>query len=365
MKMKIFDVVVVGGGVGGVAAALSVRREGKSVVLIEKGSILGGLSTTGLINWFEPLCDGKGHQLIFSICDELFRLATKYEYNTFDNKWEEKNARMVSFFDHNLFALSLNKLLVDEGVEILYETAVTDVNVNNDLVSSVEVETVEGKNIINGCSFVDASGSAVIFRNAKIPCRNGINYLVYATTTLKNGVGKPTFQYTGAFPDGSNQIGGARTYSGLKDEDVNEFLIQGQLHCLDEYEKRIIKDISTIPSMPQFRKIASIEGEYCLTKNDLFKHHDDSIGAFGAFNHPGDTYEIPFGCLYSKAIKNLFAAGRIISSDDEGWEVIRVIPVAILTGEASGLAASLYADNSLDIETLQTKLIKRGNKLHF
>ncbi|MEE1357076.1 MAG: FAD-dependent oxidoreductase, partial [Clostridia bacterium] len=63
-----YDVAVVGGGVAGVAAALAAAREGASVVLLEKLAALGGLGTVGLINWYEPLCDGKGRKIIGGIC---------------------------------------------------------------------------------------------------------------------------------------------------------------------------------------------------------------------------------------------------------------------------------------------------------
>ncbi|MBR2473185.1 MAG: FAD-dependent oxidoreductase, partial [Clostridia bacterium] len=57
---KEYDVCVVGGGVAGVAAALAAARAGVSVVLLEKAALLGGLATIGLVNWYEPICDGKG-----------------------------------------------------------------------------------------------------------------------------------------------------------------------------------------------------------------------------------------------------------------------------------------------------------------
>ena len=54
------DVIVAGGGVAGVAAALAAKRDGKDVLLLEKTTLLGGLATIGLINYFEPLCNGRG-----------------------------------------------------------------------------------------------------------------------------------------------------------------------------------------------------------------------------------------------------------------------------------------------------------------
>lgn len=360
-----YDVIVVGGGVAGVSAALSARREHRSVLLIEKLPILGGLATSGLINWFEPLCDGKGNQLIFSICEELFELSLKYGYSTFDKDWKEKHLRMVSFFDHNLFALSLNKLLLDEGIDISYESLVSDVKVKEDKIDSIEITTTDGKRWLKATEYIDASGNACLFRKAGLEVYEGQNYLVYCTTTLKDGVGRPTFQYTGAFPDGNGHPQGEKFFNGIDQDEVNEFIQKGQLRCLEDYENKKIKDLSTIPSMPQFRKIAAICGEYCLTKKDLNVHHKDSIGTYGVFYKPGEVYEIPMGCLYSQKIQNLFAAGRIISSQDDGWETIRVIPVCILTGEVAGLMASLSLDNKLFIKELQNKLLARGNKLHF
>ena len=349
-----YDVIVVGGGVAGVSAALSARRENKKVLLIEKTSVLGGLATSGLINWFEPLCDGQGHQILFSQVEEFFNLALKYGYKTY-------SPRMSSFFDHNLFALSLNKLLTEEGVDISYETSVCDVILENQSIKEIEILTVEGKSKLSADQFIDATGNAFLFRKAGVPVREGSNYLTYATISYKNGPGKPVMQMSGSALDGSGHPQGMKTFNGLKQDDVNEYVRTAQEYALNEYESGKIQDISAIPSMPQFRKIASIEGEYCLTNKDSMVHHEDSIGVFGAFNKFGELYEIPVGCLYSKKINNLYACGRIISSDDNGWEVIRVIPVAILTGEVAGLLAA----SKLPIKELQNKLSSRGIKLHF
>ena len=55
-----FDVVVAGGGIAGIAAALAASRQNKNVLLIENSYILGGLATSGLVTVYLPLCDGYG-----------------------------------------------------------------------------------------------------------------------------------------------------------------------------------------------------------------------------------------------------------------------------------------------------------------
>lgn len=364
MKRK-FDVVVVGGGVAGISAALSAAREGLNVALIEQTSLLGGLVTSGLINWFEPLCDGKGKQLIFSQTEELFNLAISYGYNTYDKNWKNNNKRMSSWFDHNVFALSLTSLLNKNGVRIFFESKVSDAKTEKNNLKSIEVVNVEGKTKIYAKAYIDASGNAILFRKTNVEVRHGSNYLVYATTTNKNGIGKPAVQFTGGRANGYGHPEGLKCFDGLNQEDVDEFLVRGQELALEKYKNGTIKDIASVPSIPQFRKIASIIGEYTLDNKDLCVHHQDSIGTFASFYNPGDVYEIPFGCLYSKKISNLFAAGRIISSDNDGWEVIRVIPVGMLTGEVAGVAANLYIKKELNIINLQNRLIEKGIKLHY
>ena len=67
MKKK-YDVIVCGGGVAGVAAAVTAANQGFSTLLLEKSNILGGLGTLGLINLFVPMCNGRGKQIIFGLC---------------------------------------------------------------------------------------------------------------------------------------------------------------------------------------------------------------------------------------------------------------------------------------------------------
>ncbi|MBQ2337452.1 MAG: FAD-dependent oxidoreductase, partial [Victivallales bacterium] len=124
---KDVDVLVAGGGVAGVAAALAAKRAGKDVLLLEKTTLLGGLATIGLINYFEPLCNGRGKQVIFGMCEEFLRLSMKVGFNTLPKEWENgepkepTNKRYTNRYSPQIFALQLTDLLHREGVQLLFD----------------------------------------------------------------------------------------------------------------------------------------------------------------------------------------------------------------------------------------------------
>ena len=68
-----YDVLVAGGGVAGIAAALAAARNGSKVCLLEKQFMLGGLATAGLVTIYLPICDGKGTQVSFGLAEELLK----------------------------------------------------------------------------------------------------------------------------------------------------------------------------------------------------------------------------------------------------------------------------------------------------
>lgn len=112
-----YDVVVVGGGVAGVAACVAAARNGAKTLLMEKTCILGGLATLGLISWYEPLCNGEGDQLIAGIPEELIKLAVKYGFENLPTVWGGKGvapldqSRYVTRFSPTIFALALLNIL--------------------------------------------------------------------------------------------------------------------------------------------------------------------------------------------------------------------------------------------------------------
>ena len=87
VREKSYDVIVAGAGVAGLAAALTARRAGKSVLLIEKSTMLGGLATLGLINLFVPMCNGRGTQIIYGLAEEFLRYSVRYGWAKIPDEW--------------------------------------------------------------------------------------------------------------------------------------------------------------------------------------------------------------------------------------------------------------------------------------
>jgi hypothetical protein len=97
----------------------------------------------------------------------------------------------------------------------------------------------------------------------------------------------------------------------------------------------------------------------------MHTYFEDSIGMVSNWKKRGPIYEVPFGTLYSKEVKNLITAGRCTSVDDTLWDVMRVIPCCVVTGQAAGTAAAMTDDfTTLDVKALQKKLTDNGVVLH-
>ena len=169
-----YDVIVVGGGVGGVAAALASARNGAKTLLLERTYMLGGLGTAGLIAIYLPICDGMGRQVSFGIAEELLRLSvkhgvepgvqTRHHHGTpwFENGTieEKKKERFAAEYNANMFAVLCEQLLIDNNVDILYGTTVVSAQVENDKINAVITENKSGRQAFVAKNFIDASGDA-------------------------------------------------------------------------------------------------------------------------------------------------------------------------------------------------------------
>ncbi len=135
-----YDVVVVGGGMAGVGAALASAQEGAKTILIENTSALGGIATNGIVNIPLDFVSGLGARF-FKDLEAIDGL----------------NARNSEPEKHKLV---FDRLIKEFGVDLLLVTPLIDTLVEGDEVKGVIIHTKKGKKVIFGKRFVDASGDS-------------------------------------------------------------------------------------------------------------------------------------------------------------------------------------------------------------
>lgn len=365
-----YDVIVVGGGIAGVAAAVSSSRNGAKVLLIEKNVNLGGLATGGLISWYEPLCDGIGEKIISGIAEELIKLAVQYGFDNLPPKWggngkcQCRNDRYSTFYSPGIFSAALDEYIIKNGVELLFDTLVTNPVMEGNHCKGVIVENLNGQEFYTAKVVIDATGNAMVLHRAGVPTIEGENYMTYIAhwyhgdmiDKLQNDRDVCAFREwinTGSDMYGNGHPVGMKKISGVTAEEITEYMIEGKRSLLKRIssQDRLTYDVMSIPYMPQLRTIRRIVGKCDFDAIDG-KQYQDSIGDCGDFrpNKKGNHYQIPYGALYNEAFDNLLTAGRIISAPQgDGWEVARVIPVCALTGEAAGKAAALCVKKKCNV----------------
>ena len=384
-----YDVIVCGGGVAGVCAAVSAKRAGAgSVLLIERTILLGGLSTLGLISLYEPLCDGRGNKMIYGMASELMQLCRKYGPDNLPEAWEgdpdriEGEERYKCHFSPPMFALALDEFAAEAGVDFLLDTQVVLPAMEGTHCSGVIVENKTGRALYKAGAVVDATGDLQVLFRAGVPCVNGENYLTYvvhradaqsAKLAAESGnmLALRNWFNAGGGVKGDGHPEGMQLFSGTTAEEITEYVLKGRRLLMKKIrgEERKGRDILALPQMPQLRMIRRIDGAFTLRPEDVGKSFADSISTIVDFLEADKCYEMPFGMLYHPNYGNLFTAGRTVSANGWAWDVARTIPGAAVTGQAAGTAAAMCVRQRIraaDIEVAQLQEILRaeGMRLH-
>ncbi len=118
-------------------------------------------------------------------------------------------------------------------------------------------------------------------------------------------------------------------------------------------------------SIPQVRMTRKIVGRHTLSNDEVHTFQERSIGMVSDWRKAGPVYEVPFDVLSSDDLQNVLFAGRLVSTTEQLWDVLRVIPCCAVTGEAAGTAAAMFTDfDNIDILALQKRLENQGVVLH-
>lgn len=385
-----YDVIVAGGGLAGVAAALSAARLGKKTLILEKSTVLGGLATMGLINFWVPLCNGRGKQVIRGLAEEFLRLSIQYGFDTLPPEWRDgepkqpTNVRYMTRFSIGMFALALVKLLTDAGVTILYDALVSAPVMEGGHCRGLIIDSKSGRLFYGAKVVVDATGDADVLLRAGVPTVEGGNYFTMTAQgiTLKRcqeALEKGNIGYAYVYPSGGaatlygkDHPEGMPKFMGTSLEMVNDYLQKNQLLLFEKTkdEPRLERDIHYLPGMAQLRTTRHIDGDAVLSMDDLFRHQETSVGAICDFDHRDRLFEVPYGALVRTGFDNLITCGRSAAAEGWAWDVLRVIPPAVLTGQAAGIAAAQAAESgvpiyALPISPLQQAIARAGVLLHF
>ena len=379
------DVLVCGGGIAGIAAALAAARQGKKVILLEREYILGGLGTAGLVTIYLPLCDGKGRQVSYGIAEELLRLSvsmghendSRYAANWLESddpaRRTEHDPRYEVQYNPHLFAMLTEQLLLSEGVHILYGTVAVAVTQAQSRIETVIVENKSGRSAICCGTVVDASGDCDVAHFAGAPTSMYARGNILAAWYYSLGEAGYQLRLLGLAenPKKGSAEGflSSQRFSGVNGEDNSVFMQMSHEAILNEIRSKRQTDPDLIPvtlsSIPQLRMTRRLIGVTEISDADEHQFQPHSIGMVSNWRKRGPVYEVPFESLYCSEIRNLITAGRCISCTDDMWDILRVIPCCAVTGQAAGTAAAMFDNfSNADINALQAALVHDGVVLH-
>lgn len=388
------DVVVAGGGIAGVCAAVSAARHGAEVVLIQDRPMLGGNASSEMhvpVNGAYHLKNKLKTDRETGVVEELQLDNAAFNPH---GAWE--------IWDHILFSY----VAEHPNIQIFLNMQAISTEIKGDKISSVICwqSTTETTYKVSAPIFIDSSGDGMMAASAGAEYRTGREGRdefneSYAPAKadgwcmgdsiqfVSTDMGKPV-KYTPppfAIPYDFTQAKKRKIHfldcgfwwielgsqeDIIADREKNRDKLAAYTFGVWDYVKNSGKypqaenlALTWVGSIAGRRESRRFMGDYILNQNDLlnYRHFDDAV-AFGGWSldehcpggmmNPNDPpsffharfkkhYEIPYRSLYSRNISNLYFAGRNVSQTHIALSSTRVIATCATMGQAVGTAAAL------------------------
>ncbi len=162
------EVLVVGGGVSGFAAAVAAARTGARTLMVEKQGTVGGLVTAGLVSPFSmQVIMPSGEVVTRGLVEELFDRLVKVDGIV--REWRDWRIPKLPV-DPEAFKLVAIEMLQEAGVEILFNTLFSDVEHRDGQISYLIVRNKSGLHAIQPKVVIDCTGEADVARATGVPC---------------------------------------------------------------------------------------------------------------------------------------------------------------------------------------------------
>lgn len=391
--VKETDVIVLGGGLAGIGAALAAARNGAKVTIIEKQCVLGGLATAGHVCIYLPIDDGYGNKTFGGITEELLHVSIKYGYDNLPDIWRDKpmtvpkdSPRYRTNFNIPAAILAYDELCREEGIDLVFDTVFSEPIMEGNTVKGVIVENKEGRTAYMAKMFIDSTGDSDLLYRAgadTVDTKTIVSTWAHELDfdTLKKGIEENDMitayplRWFGLRPDVNNKDAVIPQLNGTKIDDINENirLCRGLLLDYLKKNQRESYAYGSINWSQQFRMTRHLVGKEALDINAMepCTYIEHSIGVVSnPLDGPANCWEFPYEALITDKLTNVAAAGRMVSvADFENWQFIRSIPGCVLTGEAAGTAAAVAIKNGttlldVDIKEVQDIMEKGGNIIH-
>ncbi len=422
MENKQYDVIVVGGGFTGCAAALSASRNGMKVLLTDSSGYLGGAASNNLIFPFMPYytnikdADNKTIKQYLSsgILSEIISELKKDGYQNSDMEFMNEGLKLV-----------LDEKLTAAGVDVLFHATLCGVKKEGTHIESVSFATKAGVLEFSSKTFIDCTGDAdlcfmsgcttVLGRPSDSLCQP-MTLCFRVINVNKTEFWKHIEDIRKAHKE---WLTAGKFTNPREDILVFDYPIEGVLHFnttrvvklnpVDPYDvtkaemeaRRQVRELMNFfretkaPGMEKaslmytassigVRESRMLEGEYVLTGEDLVActkfddsiaagnydidiHNPEGAGTSHYYFKDGTWYTIPYRTLVPKRNEcdNLLVGGRCISTTHEAQASIRIMPICCTTGEAAGVGAAVAVKSAksvqdADVNEIQAILIKSG-----
>jgi hypothetical protein len=417
------DVLVVGGGPAGTAAAVAAGRLGADVVLLERYNHLGGLSTGGLVSWIDRMSDWDGRLVVAGIGAELIdRCGPDATLGPEPELWGSTDPVQAAYWrvrtaalrdtvhwsptvDPEVLKLVSHDIVREANVHTLMHCWVVAAITSGNRIGGVIFESKQGRFAVTAPTVIDCTGDGDVFAHAgaafdddfdgesaharlntsfrfgNVDMRRYLDFRMLRQDEFADVMKRAAEEGIKllAHPTPYDSVALFLTpkmsgYSALDVADLTavEFVSRDVARAgltffrenVPGFERAWILDTASQVGTRHARRL--VGGERITIDHWLADgSYADSIGLCPGMTPSFPTLEIPYRCMVPERLDGLLAAGRNLSADTRSHAALREIPECWAMGEAAGVAAVHAVGDSVelrdvDVARLQTQLVKQG-----